>query len=125
MRTLIFVLGIAVMLECAAIIIKPQFYRTMLGLFRKGRLVYLPAAAKVAFGILFLVSATNCNRPWIIIALGILTCASGVSVYFMKLAKTHALLNWLYEKPSFVIRLLGIAGLLIGAVITYAAGMPR
>ena len=121
MKTFIFIVGLIVLLLGVAILIKPQVSKKLFNFIAKGKRIYLVGILRIVLGVLFLIGALSCDYYWIIIFFGILFCASGLTIFAMKLEKLKAVLNWFDRKPLSFIRLMGIIALLIGAIITYAA----
>ncbi len=123
LRTIVFVVGLICVLEGIVIVIKPGFYRQAIRVFLKGKLVYASPPLKTAFGVLFLVAATSCAKPAIIIALGLITCAAGIAMFMMGSAKLKRFLNWWKMRPDWFLRLLGVVAVLLGVLIIYAVGI--
>ena len=72
----------------------------------------------------FLITATSCKKPAIIIILGIIACAAGVAMFSMPLAKLKGFLNWWGKRPDCFLTLLGVLAVFLGVLIIYAAGLP-
>ena len=121
MKIVVFAIAILIIIECIIIMIKPSLYKQALEFIQKGLWLYLAGAIKIVVGIVFLISARECGIPWIIIVLGILTLAGGLSTFMIKMEKWKALLEWIRVKPDIAIRMLGLCGLVFGAVLLYAA----
>jgi len=123
LRTIVFVVGLICVLEGIVIVIKPGFYRQAVGMFLKGKMAYVSPPLKTAFGVLFLVAATSCAKPAIIIVLGLITCTAGIAMFMMGLAKLKRFLNWWKMRPDWLLRLMGVVAVLLGLLIIYAAGL--
>ena len=121
MKTFIFIVGLIILLLGVAILIKPLLTKKIFHFIAKGRRIYLVGILRIVLGVLFLIGALNCDIPWLIILVGILSCASGLTIFIMKFEKLKAILNWFDQKPPSFVRLMAILALLIGAMITYAA----
>ncbi len=121
---IVFGVGVLCIAEGVVIVIKPTFYRKAIEIFTKGKLACISPPLKTAFGVIFLIAATSCKKPWIIIVLGIITCAAGITMFMMGLAKLKAFLNWWPMRPDWFLRLLGVVAVLFGALMIYAAGLP-
>ena len=124
LRAIVFGVGVLCVLEGLAIVIKPGFYRKAIEIFTKGKLAYISPPLKTAFGVLFLISATSCKKTAIIIVLGLITCAAGIAMFAMGLAKLKGFLNWLKIRPDWFLRLVGVLAVLLGVLMAYAAGLP-
>lgn len=123
LRTIVFVVGLICVLEGIVIVIKPNFYRQAVGVLLKGKMVYISPPLKTAFGILFLVAATSCAKPAILIILGIITCTAGIAMFMMGPAKLKRFLNWWKMRGDWFLRLLGVVAVVLGLLISYAAGV--
>ena len=121
MKTFIFIVGLVILLLGVAILIKPQVSKKLFHFIAKGKRIYLVGILRIALGVLFLIGALSCSIPWLIILFGILSCASGLTIFAMKIEKLKAILNWFDQKSLSFIRLIAILAMLIGALIAYAA----
>ncbi len=125
MRVAVFVLGIIIALEGIILLFKPQLYSKVAAFFAKGRLMYISALLKVAFGVFLLVSATDCEKKIIIIVIGLIAAGSGVTMLGMSKIKLKKMFQWWAVRPAIIIRILGIMATALAALILYAAGMPK
>ncbi len=125
MRFAVWVLGILIALEGVVLLFKPQLYSKVAAFFAKGRLMYISALLKIAFGVFLLISATDCQKKLIIIILGLIAAGSGVTMLGMQKEKLKKMFVWWSVRPKIVIRILGILAIAIAALILYAAGMPK
>jgi len=125
MRAVIFILGILIIGEGVLFLLKPGALTTVVKFFAEGRRMYIVGVLRLVLGVICLVSAHECAIQWLIIIFGILLCTGGTLVFAIKLDKLKAILAWWQQRSAVTIRLLGVVALAIGAVITYAAGIPR
>ena len=124
MRIVIFAIALLIMLEGVALILRPQFYRHILRFFAKGKLIYLAGLLKIIFGIVFFISSLSCSKQWIIILFGILFLFGGMLLIFIKIDRAKAMLIWWEQRPDTAFRILGIAAIIVGLIVAYAAGIP-
>lgn len=117
------IIGLLEILAGVLLIARPDFYRKTLGFFTKGKMMYLAGVVKIAFGVVFLVFARSCVRPWIVITLGLLTLAGGISCYVIRIEKLKRYIGWWQGRSDILLRSLGVVALAIGGVIVWA-GMP-
>ena len=125
MRIAVVVFGILIALEGILLLVKPQIYGKVAGFFAKGKLVYIAALLKVAFGVFMLVAAMSCDRQLIMIVMGLIAGGAGVTMLGLGQGKLKKIFEWWSSRPKFVIRILGILAMAIGGLILYAAGMPK
>ena len=120
MDKVILVIGIVIVLWGIWIVIKPGVVKAILTRI-KGPLIYVPAILRIVMGVVFLVSARECQFKWIIIAFGILFFAAGIGMFMIKPAKLKAFFERWANRAPLTIRILGIIAAAIGGVIAYAA----
>ena len=121
MDKVILVIGIVIILEGILLAARPDWAKKAIKFFCKGRMIYLAGVLRLIIGVLFLVSARECTRQWVIIAFGVLLLVSGVVVFVTKLDKLKAYLSWWYGRSLVTLRLLCVIVFAIGGVIVWAA----
>ncbi len=120
MKITVWIIGALIVFEAVVLLIKPDLYRKLVKLLARGRLMYIPAALVIVFGVIFLVYAMDCNIPWLIIVFGLIMLAKGIWLFAVKIDNVRATMQWLQERGDTTLRILGILALAIGAVILYA-----
>lgn len=120
MKITVWIIGALIVFEAVVLLIKPDLYRKAVKLLARGRLMYIPAALVIVFGVIFLVYARACNIPWLIIVFGLIMLAKGIWLFAVKIDNVRATMQWLQERGDTTLRILGILALAIGAVILYA-----
>ncbi len=122
MDKIIMAIGILIVLEGVLLLIKPDWMQKAIRFFTKGKMLYLAALLRLVLGVLFLVSARECDKqPWIIFGFGILLLLAGAVMFVIRLDKLKAYLNWWLQRSLITIRLLSIIAFVIGGVIFWAA----
>lgn len=125
MRFAVWIFGILIALEGVLILVKPMIYSKAAKFMAKGKLIYVSALLKTAFGVFLLVSATDCQNKLIIIILGLITAGSGVTMLGMEKNKLKKMFEWWAVRPAIVIRIMGLLAIAISVIILYAAGIPE
>jgi len=120
MKITVWIIGALIVFEAVVLLIKPDLYRKLVKLLARGRLMYIPAALAIVFGVIFLVYARACNIPWLIVIFGLIMLAKGIWLFAVKIDNVRATMQWLQERGDTTLRILGILALAIGAVILYA-----
>ena len=120
MKITVWMIGALIVFEAVVLLIRPDLYRKAVKLLARGRLIYIPAALVIVFGVIFLVYARACNIPWLIIVFGLLMLTKGIWLFVTKIENVKAAMQWLQECGDTTLRILGILALAIGAVILYA-----
>ena len=124
MAHIVWLIGALMAVTGIAALFKPVWMRQMLILVNKGRLVYAVAAVKIVIGVIFLILATQCRMPKVIIALGILTAGGSILFCLLPFAKIRRFMNWWIARPLWLYRVWGVAATLVGGLILYA-GVPQ
>ena len=124
MRTIIFILGLAVLAWGIVFLIKPEISKRMIRFWAFSRLILFGAIIKLGVGILFLVAATQCNVPWLIVVFGLIGCLQGILFLAMQQKKRRATMEWLLARSPLMHRVFGLLSIVIGAAIAYGAGIP-
>lgn len=124
MRHIVWLAGAVTAAIAAAVLLKPLWMRQMLSLIRKGKLAYPAAGFKSVIGIIFLIFATGCRIPWIIILLGILMTVGPILFCFLPFSKIQSYLTWWSVRPVWIYRLWAAAALVLGFLIIWA-GWPQ
>ena len=120
MKITVWIIGALIVFEAVVLLIKPDYYRKLVKLLARGRLMYIPATLAIVFGVIFLVYAHACNIPWLIIVFGLIMLTKGIWLFVVKIDNVRATVQWLQERGDTTLRILGILALAIGAVILYA-----
>lgn len=119
MNIVLKILGILMILDGIIIMIKPALVKTVMSFF--ARHLYLGAAMKAVFGLLFLFGVSDkCNWPEVIMIIGILGLF-GAAVMVIFNEKTKAMMNFLVNRGMLFWRLISIVYLAFGALIIYSA----
>ena len=90
-------------------------------IFIKGSRIYIAAAFRILLGIIFLLSAHACSKPWIINALGVIFLLSGIIIFAVGLEKCRTTLQWFQSRPPWFFRLSSVVVFIIGFLSIYAA----
>ena len=83
--------------------------------------IYLAGILRFALAVVFLVGASRCRYPKVIIAFGIAFIISGVVVFAVRLEKLKSILRWWGKQPAIILRILGLLTIIIGAAVLYCA----
>jgi uncharacterized protein YjeT (DUF2065 family) len=101
----------------------PKVLTQVLGWAQKEMWFYSSAVIKAAFGVIMLVWARSCNRPGVIIALGLVTLIGSIAAIIAPRNHTQKLMNYLLRQPQWIYRVWGLLGVVIGILIIWA-GWP-
>lgn len=121
MSLVVKILGAFIIVEGLILLLKPEIYPKLIAFFMKGKLIYFAALLKTAIGIVMLISALSCNKPWIVITFGLLVLFGGILMLTSKFEKTRAFLDWWRQLSLTTFRMLGAVALVLGGILLYAA----
>lgn len=121
MKIVIQMTGILLVLIAIMYFIKPDIIKRMMEFFKQGRRIYIVGLLRFALAVIFLLGATHCRVRWVIIALGILFMLGGLLVFMLGPNKIRSIIDWWQKQSIFLLRVLALIGLALGAVIIFAA----
>jgi uncharacterized protein YjeT (DUF2065 family) len=121
MNIVIKIIVIIIIFMAIMYMLKPHIMKKLMEFFKQGRRLYLVGLARFVLAVIFLLGATQCGIVWLIIAFGILFIISGLLIFALGLEKVKSILDWYLSQPLFILRLLALIALALGAIIVYAA----
>ncbi|MGH2271699.1 hypothetical protein ACQ9LF_07855 [Anaerohalosphaeraceae bacterium U12dextr] len=124
MAYLICLIGLFTAAMGCSVIMQPTVLSKILHVCKKTPFLYLSSGIKTAIGILFLIRATSCTRPWIIILIGILTTIGSLSMFFIPKTRSQRLFEYILRQPQWIFRVWGLTALAFGILIIWA-GWPK
>ncbi len=89
--------------------------------FLEGNRFYFAGVIRILVGILFLMAASQCKFPWVIIILGAVILIAGISIFSMGIEKVKDIVTWIYTKPNLFLRVLCLLSIILGGIILYCA----
>jgi hypothetical protein len=121
MDILIKIVGVAIILMGLLYVAYPSIMLRLIEFFKKGSRIYLAAVIRLALAVLFLIAASACRHPRLVIAFGILFLLGGVSILLLGRKRTTAILDYYGSRPLWLLRVFALVAFAIGALIIYAA----
>ncbi len=121
MDTLIKIIGIGIMILGVAYFAEPGFMKRLMAFFKQGERIYLAGVLRLVLGIVFLLSARECDNKWIIILFSIIFIAGGAIVFMLGPVKFQSYISWAERQPSWVLRIMAVVIAVVGGIIIYAA----
>ena len=115
------VVGIVFVFASLVYLLKPDVMKRILEFFKHGKRLYIAGLIRFALAIVFLLGASRCQRPWVIIVFGILFIIGGLLIFVLGPEKLRGWLEWWQRQPSLLLRVLAVVALAAGAIIIYAA----
>jgi uncharacterized protein YjeT (DUF2065 family) len=102
----------------------PKVTSRLLGWTQKEMMYYTAAVIKAAFGAIMLVWGRSCNRPGVIITIGLITLIGSIAAIIAPRSQTKKLMNYFSRQPQWIYRVWGILGVVVGILIIWA-GWPN
>ena len=113
-------LGVVAIVIGVVVALNPIMINKMLEFWKRGKNVYLAGAARLIFGVMFLVIAPGCRYTLIVTILGALMLIGGVIVFVLGPVKIRPIFEWFGKMKPVAARLMGLVALLIGCLIVYS-----
>lgn len=124
MANIVWIIGALTAVWGVSAVIMPGWMKACIEFIFKKRLAYLAVAMKIIGGVVFLVFARECNIPWFILTIGLLTAGGSILFCLLPFTKIQAYLQWWLNRPLWLYRLWGVLAAAFGGLLMYA-GVPR
>jgi len=121
MLVIVKIIGLAMIAWGVVFIMKPDTYRKFLTFWENRKRIYLGAGIKIAAGAIFLYSATQGRVVWVLTVMGVLSLISGIVVLTMSSSKVQSFIKFWVDRPAIVVKMYGVAAILMGLIILYSA----
>ncbi len=117
MDQVIRIIGIVIVLIAIAYLLKPGIMKWLMEFFKKGPRIYLVGVIRFVLGVLFLLAATECKKPWVIGGFGVIFLISGFLVFMLGAKRVKSMLEWWQKQSNFLLRVAAFIALAVGVVI--------
>ncbi len=114
-------LGILFVLMGVAYLLRPDILKMLMGFFKKGKRVYVAGLVRFALAVVFLLAATQCRRPRIIGALGVLFLLSGLLIFVLGPDRIRRIFDWYAKQSALVFRIIACVIIAVGAITIFSA----
>lgn len=122
---LVWIIGAIIAIWGITVLFKPDWMKHLMATFEKRKfLIYFTAGIKIIIGVVFLILATKCKWPWVIIILGIMTAGGSIIFCMLPYDKIKAFMTWWENRPIWLYRVWAVLATLLGGFIMYA-GVPK
>ena len=121
MDVVVKVIGIVFIFLAILYLLKPDVMKRLMEFFKKGKRIYFAGLIRFALAVVFLLAASDCKMPWVIIAFGILFIIGGLLIFLLGPEKVRSMIAWWQKQSLLLLRVLAIVTLAVGAIIVYAA----
>ena len=120
-RLVIKSLGIIVALISVVYMLRPDMAKRFIGLFQKGKRIYLDGVINCALAAVLLIGARDCKYPWVLIVCGSVFLVEGLIIFILGPEKTRPLLDWSLEQPEELFQFLGLFLGFLGIAMMFSA----
>lgn len=120
MAEFVVIVGILAISCCLTILIMPNILRRFIDFLSIGSRLYLAGFLRLALGVMLLILSLQAKFWGYVVTLGLLSAASGVSVFFFALRRTKKLLRRIEHQSNPILRLFAIIGLAIWGLLVYS-----
>jgi hypothetical protein len=121
MDIVIKIIGIVFVIMAIVCLLKPDVMKKIMEFFKGGKRIYFAGLVRLALAVVFLLSARECRRFWVIFVFGILFLLSGLLVFMIGAEKLRPVLGWFQSKSALFLRVMAVVILAVGALIIYSA----
>ena len=121
MAYLITAIGIFFLVVGVIYTVKPSIIRAFIDFAKVGNRIYFLAPLRIVIGILLLVATPKATIVWIPGIIGAIAVISGVSVYFLGLARISAIMDWWKALPDNKLRIVTTLTAVLGVLLIYSA----
>ncbi len=111
-------LSIAIIIYGCLLMLRPGILKKVLEYIKEGNRAYIASGIKAVVGIFFMIAASKCSIPWIILFFGALAALSGIAAFVIKKKVMVQILEWAEKKP---VRAVGVIALIMGVLLALAA----
>jgi hypothetical protein len=115
------VIGIVIIFAALVYLLKPDVMKRIIEFFKQGRRMYFAGLIRFALAVVFLLAASDCKMPWVIIVFGILLIIGGLLIFILGPEKVRSMLEWWQKQSVVLLRVVALIGLAFGAIIIYSA----
>ena len=114
-------LGIVIVVVGIVYLLRPDVMKWLLEFLKQGKRIYFAGLIRLALAVIFLLGATQCSKPKVIGAFGILFLIGGLLIFILGPQKLRRILDWYQKQSALLLRVLAVLALAIGAIIIYSA----
>ncbi|MFH1654298.1 MAG: hypothetical protein ABIE74_09650 [Pseudomonadota bacterium] len=103
------------------LVVKSTFLRQILTFGLEGKRIYAIAVLRFILGTFFLIAATQCRMPWLVIILGLLMLISGIFVFVLGIERSKAMVQKWQQLSDLTLRFVSLIPVAVGALLLYSA----
>lgn len=121
MRIVIQSLGIIFVLVGVLYLLKPDFMKSIMEFFKKGKRLYLAGVIRFVLAVIFLLGARECDITWVIVVFGILFIIGGLLIFTLGLERLKSIIDWWQKQSVLLLRVIALVTVAVGAIVIYCA----
>ena len=120
MEGLVKLMGIVMVVAGAIYFVKPNTMKKLANYFLQEKRLKVGGVIAIVIGIVFLLAASQCAIPWLVILFGILALAEGIAVFALGQKKFKSMVDALTERPPKTLRGYALIKILLGVILIYS-----
>ncbi|ADE15088.1 conserved hypothetical protein [Nitrosococcus halophilus Nc 4] len=121
MIMIVLLIGILITGMGVAVLISPARLRWLLDWFLERKNFYWVAAIRIITGGVFILAAPETRMPTLILTLGVLFIAAGITILFLGKERIDRLAAWWLTQSNSILRLWALAAMAFGGLIIWCA----
>lgn len=116
------IIGILMISVAIIMMISPASIRKFLNwAMEDGKVIYFGGVVRLVIGIFLLLAASQCKIPIVIVILGILTLATGISVFLIGLERCRKLLDYMLKRNDMALRFILLIPIVVAVLMLISA----
>jgi len=117
---LVRLLALAILVIGVLFLINPKMMNSYAAFWKKDKRLRLGSVINLIFGIIFLMAASQCRVPVVMIIMGIMSLVKAVMLFVLGLEKVKAMITKWESKPAGKVRAFAVIPILIGILLIWA-----
>jgi len=114
-------MGIILVVFGAIYFVKPNAIKKSVRFWVKDKRIYFGAILNLLIGVIFLVTASKCTIPWIVVIVGIWSLLKGILAFALGPKKINFIVEKLTEGSVKTLRIFAVIALILGTLLIYSA----
>jgi len=116
------IIGILIISVAIIVMISPASIRKFLNwAMEDGKVIYFGGVVRLVIGIFLLLAASQCKIPIVIVILGILILATGISVFLMGLERCRKFLDYMLKRNDMALRFILLIPIVVAVLMLISA----
>ena len=123
MRIVLVIKGLGMLFTLMGIvyILRPDIIKHLMGFFKKGKRIYFAGLIRFALAVVFLIAASECRYPLVIIASGLIFLTGGLLIFGLGPEKIRRTFDWYEGQPTIIFQVIALVVLVFGIIVIFSA----